>query len=53
MICRGEKLDSKRCFAVGCIEVGQSITDVGILFGIHYSVISGLLERSLISQTLV
>ena len=39
--------------AVGLIEVGQSITDVALFFGVYHSVISQLWNYLQIGQTVV
>ncbi|GFV59165.1 transposable element Tc3 transposase [Trichonephila clavipes] len=45
--------DSELWRAVGCIEAGQSITDVAIFFSVHHSVISRLWKRFQTTQTVV
>ncbi|GFV74463.1 uncharacterized protein TNCV_5129051 [Trichonephila clavipes] len=39
--------------AVGCIEAGQSFTDVALLFGVHHSVISRLWKQFQTTQAVV
>ena len=36
--------DFEHWYAVGCIEAGQSITDIAVFFGVNHSVISRLME---------
>ncbi|GFW79926.1 uncharacterized protein TNCV_3899271 [Trichonephila clavipes] len=43
--------DSERWRVVGRIEAGQSITDVALLFSVHYSVISRLWKQFQTTQT--
>ncbi|GFS65133.1 HTH_Tnp_Tc3_2 domain-containing protein [Trichonephila clavipes] len=45
--------DSERWRAVGHIEVGQSITDVALFFGVHHSVISRLWKQFQTTQTVI
>ncbi|GFS51485.1 transposable element Tcb1 transposase [Trichonephila clavipes] len=44
---------SERWRAVGLIEVGQSITEVALFFGVHHSVISRLWKQFQSTQTVV
>ncbi|GBM06462.1 hypothetical protein AVEN_58308-1 [Araneus ventricosus] len=45
--------DSERWRIVGCIEAGQSITDVALFLGVHHSAISRLWKQFQTSQTAV
>ncbi|GFS71673.1 HTH_Tnp_Tc3_2 domain-containing protein [Trichonephila clavipes] len=53
MTSRKQMEDSERWSAVGHIEAGQSITDVALYFGVHYSVISRLWKQFQTTQTVV
>ncbi|GFW09812.1 HTH_Tnp_Tc3_2 domain-containing protein [Trichonephila clavipes] len=53
MTSRKRMEDSERWHAVGCIEAGQSIPDVALFFGVHYSVISRLWKQFQTTQTVV
>ncbi|GFY36155.1 HTH_Tnp_Tc3_2 domain-containing protein [Trichonephila clavipes] len=53
MTSRKRMEDSERWRAEGCIEAGQSITDVALFFGIHHSVISRLWKQLQTTQTVV
>ncbi|GFT11756.1 uncharacterized protein TNCV_3684031 [Trichonephila clavipes] len=45
--------DSENWRAVGCIEAGQSITDVALFFGVYHSVISCSWKQFQTTQTVV
>ncbi|PRD27446.1 UNVERIFIED_CONTAM: hypothetical protein NCL1_35329 [Trichonephila clavipes] len=51
MTSRKQMKDSERWRAVGCIEAGQSISDVALFFGVHHSVISRLWKQFQTTQT--
>ncbi|PRD33674.1 UNVERIFIED_CONTAM: hypothetical protein NCL1_16956 [Trichonephila clavipes] len=51
MTSRKRMEDSERWRVVGLIEVGQSITDVALFFGVHHSVISCLWKQFQTTQT--
>ena len=53
MTSRRRMEDSEHLRAVGCIEAGQSITDVALFFGVHHSVISRLWKQFQTTQTVV
>ena len=53
MTSRRRMEDSEFWCAVGCIEAGQSITDVAVLFAFHHSVISRLWKELQTTQTVV
>ncbi|GFY03330.1 transposable element Tcb2 transposase [Trichonephila clavipes] len=53
MTSRKRMEDSERWRAVGRIEVGQSITVVALLFGVHHSVIPRLWKQFQTPQTIV
>ena len=45
--------DSERWHAVGCIDAGQSITDVALFFAVNHSLISHLWKHFQTTQTVV
>ncbi|GFT01970.1 HTH_Tnp_Tc3_2 domain-containing protein [Trichonephila clavipes] len=53
MTSRKRMEDSERWRAVGCIEAGQSITDVTLFFGVHHSVISRFWKQFQTKHTVV
>ncbi|KFM71642.1 hypothetical protein X975_07595, partial [Stegodyphus mimosarum] len=53
MTSRRRMEDSERWRAVGCIEKGQSITDVALFFGVHHSATSRLWKQFQTTQTVV
>ncbi|GFW33376.1 uncharacterized protein TNCV_2795431 [Trichonephila clavipes] len=53
MTSRKRMEDSERRRALGRIEVGQSIADVTLFFGVYHSVISRLWKQFQITQTVV
>ncbi|GFV46988.1 transposable element Tcb1 transposase [Trichonephila clavipes] len=47
-------MEASECWRVaGCIEAGQSITDVALFFGVHHSVISRLRKQFQTTQAVV
>ncbi|GFU07520.1 uncharacterized protein TNCV_2225051 [Trichonephila clavipes] len=49
-----KRIEGSECWlAAGRIEVGQSISDVALFFGVHHSVISRLWKQFQTTQTVV
>ncbi|GFU42487.1 uncharacterized protein TNCV_4556111 [Trichonephila clavipes] len=53
MTSRKRMEDSERWRAVARVEAWQSITDVALFFGVHYSVISRLWKQLQTTQTVI